>query len=205
MTDEGTRGSQQRAMLHAGASQSSNDLSSQRSDMLRDKHARRADDMADSRLLSGVHCMRSTVAVVVTEPDRAGEWPVIRTVAGGGQVGDDGEAHEVRQAEVRHDAVAAAGSEWPIPRAVVPVEVRHVLHHRHAGDLLTTLRMGSAVGASADGHRGQRCENLERCAQQRSQVHMIAGLPSARALAVQHVCTAPMLLGNPAHGKSSAR
>ncbi len=60
---------------------------------------------------------------------------VSRTVSGGGQVGDDGEPHEVRQAEVRHDAVAAAGAEGPVPRAVVPVEVRHVLHHRHAGDL----------------------------------------------------------------------
>ena len=60
---------------------------------------------------------------------------VMRTVSGGGQVGDDGEAHEVRQAKVRNDAVAAAGAEGPVPRAVVPVEVRHVLDHRHARHL----------------------------------------------------------------------
>ena len=70
----------------------------------------------------------------------------VRTIASGRQVSDDGEPHEVRQPEVRHDAVAAAGAEGAIPLAIVSIEIRHVLHHCHAGNLRRTQGQGRSQG-----------------------------------------------------------
>ena len=55
-----------------------------------------------------------------------------RTIAGCGQFRHDGKLHEVGQAEVAHDARAAALAEGAVAPPVVAVEEGHILSHRGA-------------------------------------------------------------------------